>query len=38
MKSLTERQKQWAWFIGLWWVGLFTTALLAYAVRWFLFR
>jgi hypothetical protein len=34
MKPVTEKQKQWLWFIGLWFTGLGTTALLAYAVRW----
>jgi hypothetical protein len=34
MKALTDRQKQWAWFAGLWCAGLVSMALLAYAFRW----
>lgn len=30
--------KQWLWFIALWCGGLVSTATLAYAIRWFLFR
>jgi len=36
MKALTDRQKQWAWFVGLWFTGLGATALLANTVRWIL--
>ena len=34
MKPLTDRQKQWAWFAGLWCAGLAAVALLAYGMRW----
>ena len=34
MKALTDRQKQWAWFAGLWLAGLGAVALLAYGMRW----
>jgi hypothetical protein len=37
MKSLTEKQRQWAWFAGLWFGGLGAMLLLAYAVRSMLF-
>ena len=33
MKSLTEKQRQWAWFAGLWVGGLAAMAVLAQAVR-----
>lgn len=34
MKHITENQKQWLWFIGLWCAGFVSVAILAYAVRW----
>ena len=34
MRPFTDRQKQWLWFAGLWCLGFFATALLAYGVRW----
>ena len=34
MKALTEKQRQWAWFVGLWFAGLAFVALLAYGMRW----
>lgn len=34
MKPLTEKQRQWIWFILLWCGGLCTTVLLSYALRW----
>ena len=34
MKPLTDRQKQWAWFVGLWFAGLASMALLAHGMRW----
>lgn len=33
MKPLTDRQKQWAWFVGLWCGGLVIMALLGYIMR-----
>lgn len=33
MKALTEKNRQWLWFGGLWCAGLLTCLLLAYAVR-----
>ncbi len=34
MRPLTDKQKQWAWFVGLWFAGLVSVALLAYTFRW----
>lgn len=34
MKTLTEPQKQWLWFVALWCGGLAAAALLARATRW----
>jgi hypothetical protein len=34
MRPITEKQKQWLWFVGLWFAGLGAVAVLAYAVRW----
>jgi hypothetical protein len=34
MKPITKTQKQWLWFAGLWCVGFFAVAMLAYSVRW----
>ena len=34
MKPLTEKQRQWIWFIMLWCGGLTATLLLSYAIRW----
>jgi hypothetical protein len=33
MKRLTEKQRQWAWFIGLWCSGLSAVLLLGYVIR-----
>ncbi len=33
MKRITDTQKQWLWFIGLWCAGLVSVATLAYAIR-----
>lgn len=34
MKPFTDKQKQWAWFVGLWFAGLISVALLSYSIRW----
>ncbi len=34
MRPLTEKQRQWIWFILLWCGGLIGTLLLSYAMRW----
>ncbi len=34
MKPLTDKQRQWIWFILLWCGGLIGTLLLSYAMRW----
>ena len=34
MRPLTEKQRQWIWFIMLWCGGLAATLLLSYAMRW----
>jgi hypothetical protein len=34
MKPLTEKQRQWMWFVGLWCSGLAAVLLLAYLIRW----
>jgi len=34
MKAVTEKKKQWMWFVGLWCGGLFATAMLSQAFRW----
>jgi len=34
MKRLTEKKRQWAWFVGLWCGGLSAALLLGYAIRW----
>jgi hypothetical protein len=36
MKPVTEKQRQWLWFVGLSVAGLSGALLLAYATRWFL--
>jgi hypothetical protein len=33
MKRFTKKQRQWAWFIGLWCGGLSTVLLLGYVIR-----
>lgn len=33
MKPLTERQKQWMWFLILWCTGMLATVSLSYMVR-----
>lgn len=34
MKRFTDSQKQWAWFITLWLIGLLSMALLGLIFRW----
>jgi uncharacterized membrane protein len=34
MKPLTEKQRQWCWFIALWAGGLITLATLTQVFRW----
>jgi len=34
MKALTEKRRQWLWFVGLWLGGLSATMLAVYLVRW----
>jgi hypothetical protein len=34
MTPITEKQRQWLWFVGLWAGGLAGAFLLALAVRW----
>jgi hypothetical protein len=34
MKALTEKQRQWLWFVALWCGGLIATLLLTYLARW----
>ena len=34
MKALTKKQRQWAWFIGLWCAGLTSVLLVARFFRW----
>ena len=34
MKALTDRQKQWAWFVGLWCASLAAMALVISVIRW----
>ena len=34
MKTLTEKQRQWLWFVGLWVGGISATLLLARVTRW----
>jgi hypothetical protein len=34
VRAITEKQRQWLWFGGLWCGGLSAAALLAWAVRW----
>jgi len=36
MKSFTERQRQWLWFVGLYGLGLTAFLALAMAVKWVL--
>jgi hypothetical protein len=33
MKRLTKKQRQWAWFIGLWCGGLSAVMLLGFVIR-----
>jgi hypothetical protein len=33
MKAITEKQRQWMWFAGLWGIGLVSVLLLAWLVR-----
>lgn len=34
MKALTEKERQWLWFTGLFCAGLISVLLLTYLVRW----
>jgi hypothetical protein len=34
MKVLTEKQRQWLWFTGLWCGGLIAFLFIAYLARW----
>ena len=34
MNQLTKKQRQWAWFIGLWFAGLSAVLLMARGIRW----
>jgi hypothetical protein len=34
MKRFTEAQRQWAWFLTLWVVGLASTTVIALIFRW----
>jgi uncharacterized membrane protein len=34
MKRLTEKHRQWAWFVALWAGGLVAVFMLAQALRW----
>ncbi len=34
MKHLTDSQRQWAWFVALWVIGLAATFVLAGVFRW----
>jgi len=36
-KGLSEKQKQWAWFVGLWFVGLLTVSGVGYAIKLLMF-
>lgn len=33
MKTLTKKQRQWAWFVGLWCAGLATVSIMAYGIK-----
>jgi hypothetical protein len=37
MITLTEKQKQWAWFIGLWCAGLFVVTSVGYLIKFLIF-
>ena len=34
MRALTEKKRQWTWFVGLWLGGITATYLLAKIARW----
>ena len=34
MKALTDKQRQWLWFVALWCGGLVAVFLLSYLARW----
>jgi len=36
MMPITEKKRQWLWFVGLWSAGLAVVFLLAFATRFFL--
>lgn len=35
--KLSPKQKQWAWFIGLWFLGLFTVSVIGCAIKFLMF-
>lgn len=35
--KLSPKQKQWAWFVGLWLFGLFTVSMIGYAIKFLMF-
>ncbi len=37
MITLTEKQKQWAWFVGLWCAGLITVSAVGYLIKFAIF-
>ena len=38
MNRLTEKQRQWLWFAGLWCLGIAAAAALSYTFRWIVFN
>lgn len=36
-ERLSEKQKQWAWFVGLWFAGLLTVSGVGYAIKFLMF-
>ncbi|NNJ99440.1 MAG: DUF2474 domain-containing protein [Desulfatitalea sp.] len=36
MKPITSSQRQWLWFVALWFAGLMSVSVLAYGMRWLL--
>jgi hypothetical protein len=37
IKNLSEKQKQWLWFIGLWTASLLTVVTIGYAIKLIMF-